>query len=167
MSDPLRQKAGIVMEGITTDGKKIALLVNSDGSLVAAGSGSSSTGVPTALGAKPSTSTASPSRFANLGANATLNVKAATGNVFSLYCYNANAATRYLQLHNTATVPSSSDVPLYSFPVYAGLFTLIGEDFFSSAGANFSAGIAFAFSTTKDTYTAGTNTDQSTVIHYK
>lgn len=114
-----------------------------------------------------STSTYSPSSFQNLGANATLNVKASAGNVFSLYCNNENAADRYIQLHNTATTPAGGATPLYTFRVPAGGDVMVGTDFFTNAGANFGTGIAFAFSTTKDTYTAGTAGDQSTIIHYK
>lgn len=118
-------------------------------------------------GAKPATSTASPTAFANLGADATKNVKPTSGNVFAVVCDNANAAVRYLQLHNTATVPADQGVPVYSFRVQPASQLGVGEDIFSAAGVNFATGIAFAFSTTRDTYTAGTASDQSTVVHYK
>lgn len=104
--------------------------------------------------------------FTNIGANVTLNVKASAGNVFAVCCNNANAATRYLQLHNTATTPAGAAVPVYSFPVFSGGSTILGTDFFGTAGVNLSTGIAFAFSTTRDTYTAGSAGDQSTVVHY-
>ena len=107
-----------------------------------------------------------PTLFTNRAANATLNVKATAGNVFSISCNNANAATRYLQLHNTATVPAGGAAPVFSFPVYSGGTTIIGTDYFTTAGVNFSTGIAFAFSTTRDTYTAGSSTEQSTEILY-
>lgn len=107
------------------------------------------------------------SKFKNLGANATLNVKASTGNVFSLYCHNINAAARYIQLHDTATVPAGAAVPIYTFLVPAGGTVLIDGMFFGQNGANFPTGIAFAFSTTEATYTAGTATDQFTIIQYK
>lgn len=122
--------------------------------------GGTSSGYP----APNTTAAASPSRFQNLGANATLNVKATAGNVFSLTCFNANASARYLLLHNSATV--SSGAPLYSFLVPAGAQIIVGTDFFTTAGVNFSTGIAFGFSTTRDTYTAGTASDQTTVILY-
>lgn len=111
-------------------------------------------------------STYAPTRFADLGANATANVKATAGNVLSIYCNNENAADRYVQLHNTGTTPGGGAAPLYTFRVPAGGDVLIGTDFFTQAGAHFSTGIAFAFSTTKDTYTAGTAGDQSTLVHY-
>lgn len=165
MSATLKKAAGQVANAVDSGGAVHNILCGTDGSLQVTGVA----GAPIAVGpgAKPSTATASPARFANFGADATKNVKATPGNVFSLYCYNDNAATRFIQLHNTATVPASNDVPLYSFPVYAGLFTLIGQDFFDAAGVNFSLGIAFAFSTAKEKYTAGTAAEQNCVILFK
>lgn len=112
-------------------------------------------------------STYAPSLFKDLGSNATANVKNSAGNVLSVLCQNLNAAIRYLQLHNTATTPSASAVPVISIPVPASSTTVIGTDFFNSSGINFSNGIAFAFSTTSGTYTAGTAADQMTQITYK
>lgn len=116
--------------------------------------------------ASVASSTGAPTRFADLGSNATANVKATPGNVFGLYCNNGNVSDRYLHLHNTATTPSAAAVPLYTFRVPAGGDIVIGTDFFTQTGAYFSVGIAFAFSTTKNTYTAGTASDQSTLVHY-
>ena len=107
------------------------------------------------------------SLFSNFGANATLNVKAGAGNVFSVKCHNLNAAARYLQLHNTATTPAASAVPLYAILIPAGSEVTIGNDFFGHGGVNFTTGIAFAFSTTEGTYTAGVATDQFTYVMYK
>jgi len=104
--------------------------------------------------------------FRNFGANATLNVKSSAGNVFSATCHNENANTRYFQLHNTATVPGASDVPEETFAIGSGEQAIIGTDYFTTNGARFDTGIAFAFSTTKDTYTAGTAADQTTLIRY-
>lgn len=105
--------------------------------------------------------------FSDLGANATANVKASAGNVFSIYCHNLNAAVRYIQLHNTATTPAGGAVPTLSFLVAASGVTVIDGAFLGQSGKNFSTGIAFAFSTTETTYTAGTAGDQVTFIHYK
>lgn len=105
--------------------------------------------------------------FKDLGANATLNVKKQSGRVLAFTCDNENAAARYLQLHDTATVPASSDPPKYSFRVGATAQLTIGEEFFGRDGSPlFLNGIAFAFSTAKDVYTAGTASEQSTHIHY-
>lgn len=112
-------------------------------------------------------STYSWTRFQNLGANATLNVKATPGNVKAVYCHNINAAARYVQLHNTATTPAGGAVPLYTFLVPAQSSITIGDTFFGEHGAHFTTGIAFAFSTTEATYTAATAADQMTHIMYK
>lgn len=124
-------------------------------------------------GAKQDTGNASlaliataPTRFQNLGANATLNVKASAGYVYSLACDNLNAADRFIQLHNTATTPAGGAVPLYSFRVFGGTPLVLGTDFFTAVGAAFSTGIAFAFSTTEATYTAATAADQMIHIMY-
>lgn len=105
--------------------------------------------------------------FSNWGANTTLNVKATTGNVFSLYAYQTNAAARFEQLHNTATTPSASAVPVFSFLVVASGDKLIGSDFFGPNGYNFSTGIAFAHSSAFGIYTAGTAGDGNRTIQYK
>ena len=105
--------------------------------------------------------------FSNWGANTTLNVKATTGNVFSLYAYQTNAAARFEQLHNTATTPAGSAVPVFSFLVEASKDKLIGSDFFGPNGYNFSTGIAFAHSSAFGIYTAGTAGDGNRTIQYK
>lgn len=107
------------------------------------------------------------SPFANLGANVTLNVKASAGVVFSVYCHNLNAADRYIQIHDTAATPSGGAAPKLTFYVPAGAAIVIGSDFFTNSGISFSSGIAFAFSTTEATYTAGTAADQVTQISFK
>lgn len=105
-------------------------------------------------------------RFINIGANSTLNVKSSTGNIFSLYCNNANAASRYIQIHNTATVPAGGAAPVLSFLIPPTSQIIVGTDFFTNEGLNLSTGIAFAFSTTRDTYTAGSASDQQTSVNY-
>lgn len=121
-----------------------------------------------AVAIKPlSVSTYSWTRFQNLQANATLNVKSTAGNVFSLYCHSIGGAASYIQLHNTATTPGGGATPLFSFIVPAGGSTVIDGDFFGENGANFSTGIAFAFSSTEITYTADTAGNQVTQIMFK
>lgn len=112
-------------------------------------------------------STYTPSLFSNLGANATLNVKAAAGNVYAVKVHNINASARYIQLHNTATTPGGGAVPLITALVPASSELLLGREFFGDSGIHFNTGIAFAFSTTEATYTAGTATDQMTFVVYK
>ena len=115
---------------------------------------------------KVAAGTYSPSRFQNLGANATLNVKATAGVVSSIKCRNTTAAPRYFQLHNTATTPSGGAVPFWHCLVPAGSEVIVGEDHFSEMGIAFSTGIAFAVSTTSATYTAATATDHETYVLY-
>lgn len=122
----------------------------------------------TAIAPKPlSTNTYAWSKFINLGANATLNVKASTGNVYSVYCHNSNASARYIQLHDTATTPAGGAVPAYSFYIAGSGATFVDAAFLGEMGANFTNGVAFAFSTTETTYTAGTASEQCTIIMYK
>ncbi len=116
---------------------------------------------------KPAASaTYSPSLFKNLGANATLNIKPSTGNILSIYARNVSGSDRWIQLHNTATVPAGAAVPIFSFYVPAGGVTERGTEFFTQAGVNGSNGWAFACSTTEGTYTAATATDHFTYIQY-
>lgn len=112
-------------------------------------------------------STYSPTLFTNFGANATLNVKATAGNVYAIHCQNTNAAIRYIQLHNTATTPAGGAVPLITFAIPASSSVTITHDLLVASGVYFSTGIAFAFSTTLGTYTAGTAAEQSTTILFK
>ena len=113
------------------------------------------------------TNTYAPSIFTNYGANATLNVKSSAGNVLTVYGRNLNAAVRYFQIHNTATVPSGGASALISFAVPAGGYLILDKTHFPGSGEYCSTGIAFAWSTAEDTYTAATAADHSTVLHYK
>lgn len=112
-------------------------------------------------------STYSLTTFSDWGSKTTLNVKATPGSVYSLYAYNRNEDARFEQLHNTATTPSASAVPVFSFLVGASADKLIGSDFFGPNGYNFSTGIAFAYSSAFGIYTAGTAADGNRTIQYK
>ena len=113
------------------------------------------------------TSTYSWSRAVDYSSNVTASVKASAGCIKSVYCHNTNASARYIQIHNTSTTPSNGNVPLFSFLVPSGGATLIGDDFFGEQGYYCSNGIAFGFSTTETTYTAGSAGDQTTIVMYK
>ena len=113
-------------------------------------------------------STYSPTIFTNYGANLTLNVKAAAGNVYSIHAQNINAALRYVQIHNTATTPAGGAVPLVSFPIPVTGLINIDHDMLPAGGVYCSTGIAFAISTTLATYTASaTANEHNTFITYK
>lgn len=108
----------------------------------------------------------SPNRYSNVGVDITAVVRPGVATVYSLTCSNANAASRFLQLHNLTTAPTAGLVPAESFLVPAGATIIVGTDYFTNNGLNFSVGLAFAFSTTRDTYTAGVAADQQTHINY-
>lgn len=117
---------------------------------------------------KPLTvSTYAPSITNDWGSNVTLNVKASAGTTFSAIGVNRNAGTRYLQLHNTATTPSTAAVPLISFPVPTNSILFIGNDLLTNNGIFFSTGIAYAWSTTAGTYTAATASEHDTTVLFK
>lgn len=117
-------------------------------------------------------STYSPSLYTALTQVTKANIKATPGNVMSAIISNTNAAVRYFQLHNKASAPTAGEVPIYSFPVPAGLATIpgvlvLGVDFFTEAGYYFSTGIGWAISTTYGTFTdSATNTEHIPIIHY-
>lgn len=108
----------------------------------------------------------SASLFTDFGANVTLNVKATAGNIFAVTCRNYNGANRFLQLHNTATTPAGGAVPRDKFLIPPGQQIIIGNDYFQQEGIHYTNGIAFAFSTTERTYTAGVAGDQDTTMIY-
>jgi hypothetical protein len=108
-----------------------------------------------------------PTLYTNLGAATKANIKATPGIVVSIYGFNANNAVRYLQLHNKATAPAGTDVPLYSFLVYGNGSVVIGSDFWTQNGAYFSTGIGFAWSTTYASFTdSATTGDHGFHVHY-
>lgn len=113
-------------------------------------------------------STYSPNVFLNAGANTTLNVKASAASIFGIYCYNANAAVRYIQIHNTATTPAGGATAAITFAIPPnGGAVFIDHAFLVGGGFNLATGAAFAVSTAMGTYTAATAGDHLTVITYK
>lgn len=104
--------------------------------------------------------------FQNLGANATLNVKSTAGSIKSIYCHNLASSPAYIQIHKTATTPTGGVTPALSFLVPANGITLIDGQYLGENGYFCTTGIAFAYSTTEITYTAGTAGNQVTQIMY-
>jgi hypothetical protein len=94
-------------------------------------------------------------------------VKASNGNLFGVSGQNDNAAVRYLQFHNKATAPGAGETPVLSFKVAITSTREIGPDLLTSNGWNFPLGIAFGWSTTRDTYTAGTAADHTLFVSAK
>jgi len=94
-------------------------------------------------------------------------VKATPAQIYSVRVSNANAAARYLLLHNKATAPVATDVPLYAFYIPAGAAVTIGGDFFTANGAYFSTGVGWSISTTAATFTdSATASDHVIAVHY-
>lgn len=110
--------------------------------------------------------TYAPLLFSQLGTDPDVSVKATPGTVFSVSCHNLNAATRFLQLHNKASAPANPDVPLIVIPVPTLACVILDESFFTQNGLFFSVGIAYGFSTTEATYTAGAAADQFAHVRY-
>ncbi len=104
--------------------------------------------------------------FSDFGASNAASVKGSAGNVFSITCYNENAAIHYFQLHNKATAPIATEVPIFSIPVPPSGGVILDESFFSDRGTYFATGIGFAWSSTDATATLGTAGEQTTHIRY-
>lgn len=75
--------------------------------------------------------------------------------------HNANAAVRFLQIHNKDIAPIAGDVPFLSFRIAAGSSIQLGRDIFGVRGLNLPLGFAWGMSTTLATYTAATAGDHS------
>lgn len=119
------------------------------------------------------TNTYAPSLYTNFGTVTKANIKAVAGNALALHFHNANAAARYLQLHNKATAPVATDVPLYSWIVPAGTadnpgILILDHAWFCMSGGYFSTGLGWAVSTTQATFTdAATANEHALHLHYK
>lgn len=91
--------------------------------------------------------------LANTASNATVTalqasliIKASAGRLYQLSGYNANTAAVFIQLHNTATVPADTQVPVQSISVPAGAnFSLD----YGLRGRQFSGGIVMVTSTSQ------------------
>lgn len=86
-------------------------------------------------------------------------LKASAGRLAWVRAYNANAALRWLQIHNASAVLSGGETPEYvaDMPVSNGREGII--DLRPIGGDRLASGIVVAFSTTRDTFTAGTASD--------
>lgn len=107
--------------------------------------------------------------YTSMGANVSAVIKSSAGTLHSIGCININTATRYLQFFNKTTVPvAGTDIPVLSYPVYGnGGFTALDTTYFGLAGHNFTTGIAFGFSTTPFTYTAGVAADVGLEVRFQ
>ena len=99
----------------------------------------------------------------------TASVKGSAGNVFKIRATNENAAVRWVQLHNKATAPAGTDVPVLSWKIPAGTATAPGYVEFEFRNAlQLGTGIGVAVSTTQATFTdAATATEHEILVEYK
>ena len=108
----------------------------------------------------------SPTSGQNLGAATAISVKATPGNLYFVTVTNANAAVRWLQVHNKTSAPTAGNTALASFLVPAGTATAPGiltlglNEFAPSMYC--SSGVALGVSTVAATYTAATAADHYT-----
>ena len=104
--------------------------------------------------------------YTNFGSSVSGVIKNSTGYVRSLICKNDNIATRYIQLFNSASAPTTGAIPIISIPIAPDSTEKIGADIFGELGINFPTGISFGFSTSLSPYTAG-SVDHSTQVIYR
>lgn len=109
--------------------------------------------------------------FDSLGTVVAACPKASPGWFLSVYVTNKNAALRYFQLHNKATAPVNTDVPIMSIPIDAGSATVPGklslpDGVFGQGGRFCSVGVSWAISTTEATLTTATAADHDITGSY-
>lgn len=92
--------------------------------------------------------------------------KAAPGQVFSLYCENENAAKRYLLLLNQTSTPTNGQTPVRAYGVLPNGGIVLDVVYFGANGLSFGNGIAWAFSSTKNTVTLATASDCTFEVAY-
>ena len=81
---------------------------------------------------------------------------------------NTNAAVRYLQLHDKATIPLAGETAQQNWIIPAGTATTPGYvEFEFKYGAAFATGIGFAISTVVTTYTAATASEHTVHVEYR
>lgn len=79
-------------------------------------------------------------------------IKASAGRLYSLVITNTKAASQFIQIHNTSSVPADTAVPVYSFYVPAASSVSIAAE---DLGDYFSTGISVCNSSTAATKTIG------------
>ena len=108
-----------------------------------------------------SSATSADSSDVSAAAEASSVTKATPGRVYSIDFMNGNAAPRYFQLFNSATVPADTAVPVLSVYVPAGQSVHMAWE----NGLYFSTGIAWANSSTGATKTVGAADSLANVLY--
>ena len=100
----------------------------------------------------PNATTVAPANATSTAEEASRVVKASAGVLYGFTAYNNNAATRYIQLYDSATLPADAVVPVLTVPVAAQSVVSYAPGVYGRA---FTAGIVIANSTTDTTKTIG------------
>lgn len=85
---------------------------------------------------------------------ASLVIKGGPGTLYKLVVYNDKGSTQYVQLHDSATLPSDAAVPVITFAVATK--SVVELPIHNIKGLNFSTGIVVCNSSTAATKTIGT-----------
>lgn len=101
-------------------------------------------------------------RSTSAAAEVVRTAKASAGRIYEAWGTNANAGTRFMQLHNTAGAPAGGAIPIISISVATTLQTKLDIPI---CGIWLDTGITVCFSTTQNTYTAAGNDHIITVLY--
>jgi chromosome segregation ATPase len=99
-----------------------------------------------------------------MGTSAGANVKASAGKIYSISCSNLSTNTRYFQIFNSTSSPSSNQTALESYPITGESSIVLDCNYFDKTSNEYSTGISWGFSTSALTYVAGDSTTAIVVI---
>jgi hypothetical protein len=109
-----------------------------------------------------------PNLFTRFGTSTTDTLSGTPCRLLGGCAWNKSSSVRYLQFFNRTTNPTTGTVPVISRVLAPNeRYSWQHFDFGSNDGYNFTTGLAWAFSTTESTYTAGTTTDISVEIYWR
>lgn len=116
----------------------------------------------TAIALKPlATGAYSPNLYADFGTVTKAVLKANSGAVFKFIATNTNAAIRYFQIHDKATAPAGTNVPIISLPI--AVLSGYLEVTLPYGGQNAGLGVGWAISTTQATFTDSATASEHSV----
>lgn len=101
-----------------------------------------------------------------------LNLKTSAGRVKAFRVTNVNAAVRYFQIHDKATAPAGTNVPVFWAVLPAGTaaipsVTTIDQNLLQEYGIRCTTGVGWAISTTAATFTdSATAAEHTTTIFW-
>lgn len=107
-----------------------------------------------------------PSRVTSFAA-VSASTKASPGMIYGAVARNRNAGVRFFQVFDKAAIPVGGDVPILSVGMASATQLALGPDFFTRFGTFLASGLAWGYSSTEGTYTAGTAAEHDAVIFYR